>query len=101
MRGFTNSVGFSYRNLSFPSCAVQPSEWESDTTYDKYPYRAKIACSGALSIYEPHVKFDPDSEDYDLMGTVSEAGAGYVYIYAEDAPTSEINILGITLIPFA
>lgn len=79
-------------SLVFQNKTVSPSDWQSDTTYDEYPYRAAIACAGVTAAkHFPDVVFE-NGPEYDEISKLCQSYNGGVYIYSTIVLESTITI---------
>ena len=79
-------------DLSFSSKKVAVSAWAADTTYPDYPFRAKVACTGATANHFPDVVFADEDAESGLFSPVAVSVAGGVYLYASEKPTAAVTI---------
>lgn len=77
---------------TFENKKVSASSWISDTTYEEYPYKATVSCSGIDSNYVPNVMFSLTDCASGLFAPVAISASGKVYIYANAKPDSDITI---------
>lgn len=78
--------------LTYANKAVAVSSWVSDTTYEDYPYRASVPCSGVDANYVPSVMFDASDCNAGILAPVAVSASNAVYIYANEKPTATITI---------
>lgn len=79
--------------LPFTNVSVASSAFVSNTTYEKYPYRAAVALNGVTTSMIPEVIFGLSDAIGGNFAPVAESYNGGVYVYAAEKPE------GNTLIP--
>lgn len=87
-----SSLGAQAARLTFESKSVATSAWASDTTYDAYPYRAAVACTGVTATMFAEVVLSPTDATGGIIAPVCQTYAGGVYIYAKAVPDAMITI---------
>lgn len=78
--------------LTFQNKTVRIANWVEDSTYEDYPYRATVSCSGVDANYIPYVNFDVADAISGLFAPVANTASNKVYIYANRIPDSDITI---------
>ena len=78
--------------LTFTGKTVETTAWSEDTTYEDYPYRAKITCSGIDSNYVPYITFSLSDVMEGIIAPVAESLTNGIYIYAAEIPKTKITI---------
>lgn len=78
--------------LVFSNVIVASSDWESDSTYADYAYKAAIALTGVTAAMMPSVVFAPADAKSGKLCPVTECYDGGVYIYASEAQTAALTI---------
>lgn len=78
--------------LFFTNKTIATSEWVNDITYENYPYRADIACSGVTANYYPEVVFSLADAVSGYFAPVCESFNNIVRIYASNIPENTITI---------
>ena len=86
------SIGAQPARLTFTNKSVATSAWASNTTYDDYPYRAAVACSGVTADMFAEVVFSPADATSGNFAPVCDTYAGGVYLYAKAVPDAAITI---------
>lgn len=81
--------------LTFSDTAVAQADWQSDSTYTDYGYKATITLSGATADMIPTVVFGGSEASSGNYLPVAESFAGGIYIWAKvnDAITIPTIIL--------
>lgn len=85
--------------LSFTGKTVAVSDWESDSTYTDFPYRAAVACEGVTAKHYAEVTFSPADALEGIFCPVVTSYDGGVYIYASEIPGADLTILTIVCTP--
>lgn len=85
-------IGAQAARSTFTSKSVATSAWTSNTTYDDYPYRAAVACSGVTAAMFAEVVLSPADATSGNIAPVCQTYAGGVYIYAKAVPDAAITI---------
>ena len=83
--------------LQFTNTVVAPTAFVDDTTYEAYPYRAKIQLSGVTSTMIPEVIFGVADAMSGMFAPAAESYNGGIYIYATGQPEANITIPTILL----
>lgn len=83
---------------TYTDVVVRESAWVSDTTYDEYPYRAKVECSYDLRDYVPYVTFGIEDFLQGIFAPVAKSVYGGAYIWAMEKPIEDITIPTIQFI---
>ena len=78
--------------LQFNSVSVAASKFVSNTTSEKYPFRASVSLNGVLSSMIPEVFFNMANATSGNFAPVAETYNGGVYLYAVDKPDESIVI---------
>jgi hypothetical protein len=79
--------------LTYDNLTVPASAWEADSTWADYPYRAGVSCNGVTAAMSGEVIFHPSAVKAYSLSPVAVTGEGCVYLYAETAPSGEVNVL--------
>ena len=87
-----DTIGAQAARSTFTSKSVATSAWTSNTTYDGYPYRAAVACSGVTADMFAEVVLSPTYATSGNFAPVCDTYAGGVYIYAKAVPDAMITI---------
>lgn len=83
---------FQTKNLYFENKTVAVGDWDADTTYADYGYKAVISCAGVTSTMLSEVTFAPIEADSGDYAAICLSGAGTVTIYAKAVPSGTITI---------
>ena len=86
------------RTMKIGAQTVQPTAWESDDTYEDFPYRAAVQLPDVTTDYVPDVVFVLSDAISGQLAPISESYSGGVYIYAKEEIQSVVNIASITCI---
>ena len=78
--------------LFFTKKIFATNAWTADTTYESYPYKADISCTGVTANYYPEVVFDLADATSGYFAPVCQSVSGAVRIYASDIPPATITI---------
>lgn len=78
--------------LTFQNKTVLVANWAEDSTYEDYPYRATLSCSGVDANYIPYVTFDAVDTISGIFAPIADTESNKVYIYANGVPESDIII---------
>ena len=84
--------------LRFTSVTVAASAWESDETYEDFPYRAAVTLTGATATQRPEVCFAPADAISGNFAPVADSYSGGIYLYAVNVPDDTITIPVIDLV---
>ncbi len=76
---------------------VAIADWASNTTYEKFPFRAAIAVSGCTASHRPDVTLGVDDATGGNFAPVAESYAGGIYIYAKEKPETAVTIPTIAI----
>ena len=87
-----SDIGAQAARSTFTSKSVATSAWTSNTTYDDYPYRAAVACSGVTAAMFAEVVLSPADATSGNFAPVCTTYNGGVYIYAKAVPDAAITI---------
>lgn len=87
-----SDIGAQPARLTFTNKSVATSAWASNTTYDDYPYRAAVACSGVTADMFAEVVLAPTDAASGNIAPVCQTYAGGVYLYAKAVPDAAITI---------
>ena len=87
-----SDIGAQAARSTFTSKSVATSAWTSNTTYDDYPYRAAVACSGVTAAMFAEVVLSPTDATSGNFAPVCQTYAGGVYLYAKAVPDAAITI---------
>ena len=87
-----DTIGAQAARLTFTSKSVATSAWTSNTTYDDYPYRAAVACSGVTAAMFAEVVLSPTDATGGNFAPVCQTYSGGVYLYAKAVPDAAITI---------
>ena len=71
---------------------VLASAFESDSTYEEYPYRAAVSLNGVKQGMIPDVMFDVPEQTSGIFAQVARAYENGIYIYASDIPEADFVI---------
>lgn len=82
----------------FINKTVKSTDWENDTTYMDYPYKAVISIAGADEDYVATVVFDVEQATSGMFAPVVKTAKESVIIYANALPDSDIIIPTILII---
>ena len=74
------------------SLSVATGDWASDSTYADYGYKATISVSGITTSYSAQVNFSPTEVISGIFASFTSTGAGVVYVWASEVPSSAINV---------
>lgn len=91
------AIGAEEARLQFADVTVETEDWDADTTYEDYPFRAAVALAGALATMTPEVIFGLTEAASGNFAPVAEAYDGGVYLYAADVPEDDITVPTIIL----
>lgn len=80
--------------LDWLNVTVQPGSFTEDSTYEDFPYKARIQLEGALQKMAPEVVFPVAEEMY---APVCESYDGGVMIWVDDPPAEAVVIPRITM----
>jgi hypothetical protein len=94
-------LGSDVKILGFSDVIIPVSAWEADTTFEDFPYKAAIECSGVTENFTVDVVFSPADVSRGIFCTVTIAYENGVYIYASEIPEEDITIPTIYCIPLA
>lgn len=78
--------------LMFTDLSVPTDKWETDTTYESYPYKADIPCEGVTAAFFSDVVFNVADAISGNYAPVSSTEDGIVRIYASEIPSEDITI---------
>ena len=100
-----NSAALARGNLSVPSISdingqrkfftnitVETVDWDTDTTYTQYPYRAALNTPGVTANHYCEVIFDVPEATSGYFAPVCQSAPGTVYIYASAQPSYDFVI---------
>ena len=87
-----DTIGAQAARSTFTSKSVATSAWTSNTTYDGYPYRAAVACTGVTAAMFAEVVFSPADATSGNFAPVCDTYNGGVYLYAKAVPDAAITI---------
>lgn len=76
---------------------VSASSWVDDTTYEDYPYKCDVSCSGVTSSYYAEVVFDTAEALSGNYAPVCSTGSSIVTIYSKVNDTITIPTIFATL----
>lgn len=91
------AIGAEKARLQFADVEVAAEDWDADTTYDDYPFRASVALTGTVAAMTPEVIFGLADATSGSFAPVAAAYAGGVYLYAAEVPGATITIPTIIL----
>lgn len=77
---------------TYTDVVVKTGAWESDTTYDDYPFRAKISFSMNLTNYVPYISFSLTDNMEGIYAPIAKSVYEGVYIWASEKPATDITI---------
>ena len=83
---------FEFRKLHFTDIYFAPSAFESDSTYEDYPYKVTIPLTGVLSDMVPEVVFGVNDAMSGIYAPVAETYNGGIYLYANELVTWDTKI---------
>lgn len=86
------SIGAQAARSTFANKSVATSAWASNATYDDYPYRAAVACSGVTADMFAEVVLSPADALSGNIAPVCQTYAGGVYLYAKAVPSAAVTI---------
>lgn len=92
-----SAIGAEKAQLQFEDVAVAAEDWNADTTYADYLFRAAAALPGALANMTPEVILDAPEAAGGSFAPVAKTFDGGVYLYAAEAPEDGITIPAIIL----
>ena len=78
--------------ITASSISVATTSWASDATYADYGYKATISVSGVTTSYSAQVNFSPTEVISGIFASFTSTGAGVVYVWASEVPSSAINV---------
>lgn len=78
--------------LTFTNKTIAVTSWVPDTTYEDYPYRASVSCSGVDANYVPNVMFDATDCNGGILAPVAVSTSNAIYVYANSRPTAAITV---------
>ena len=87
-----SGVGVEMRKLQFNNTVVARSAFVEGTAYADYPFRAAVALDGVLSSMIPEVIFSIGDATDGVFAPVAETYNGGVYLYATNAPESDVMV---------
>lgn len=77
--------------------SVEAEAFNTDETYEAYPFRAQIETADAKEETVPNVYFNLDDAQSGNFAPIADCSEGYVNIYAKKKPQSAITIPSIVL----
>lgn len=80
------------KTLLFENTIVAISDWNDNTEYSEYPYKASIACEGVTENHSPEVVFSMNDATSGNFAPICDSAQNVVYIWAIKKPESEITI---------
>lgn len=84
--------------LTKSNLSVPVASWCEDATYEDYPYRAGIECTGVTQAYVPTVNLALHEAISGIFAPVAECTNDTVYIYASEIPEADITIPSIVCV---
>ena len=87
-----SGVGVEMRKLQFNNTVVARSAFVEGTGFADYPFRAAVALDGVLSSMIPEVIFSIGDATDGVFAPVAETYNGGVYLYATNAPESDVMV---------
>lgn len=88
---------FDAKPLRFTGTNVTTSDWNSDATYEDYPFRKAVALTGATASMIPDVVLAPAEATGGNIAPIATSYAGGIYLYAKAVPDAAFTIPTITL----
>lgn len=85
--------------LKFTNKGVSRWVVESDPTYQEFPVRGEISCTGVRGTMFPIVTFDADEAGSGDFAPNAVTGSDFVYIYAAETPGYTVSIPSIVVLP--
>lgn len=79
-------------NITAENISVATSDFEVDTTYEDYGYKAEISIAGVTSGHSPDVRFSLADSLSGIFAPVADTDTDTVIIYANAVPDSAITI---------
>lgn len=83
---------FEFKKIVEIGVNVPAESFESDTTFEDYPYRAPVPLNGVSEEMIPEVTFSIAALDGNNFAPVAECYDGGVYVYADKKPSAAITI---------
>ena len=94
-----SKLGADVKILAFSDVAVEPEDWQEDSAYGDFPFRAAVTLEGVTENFMPILTFAPEDALSGIFAPVVRSFQGGVYIYAGERPESTLSIPGILCIP--
>lgn len=88
-----NISGLENPHLIFKNLTIPANSFIEDSTLTLYPYRAAVSCQGVLETMFPIVSFSENTLNLGILSSIVCSYNGGLYIYANNIPTEDINIL--------
>lgn len=85
--------------LKFTNKSVSRWVVESDPTYQEFPVRGEISCTGVRDTMFPMVTFAAEEAGSGDFAPNAVTGMDYVYIYAAETPGYTVSIPSIIVLP--
>lgn len=83
--------------LQFNNTVVPAASFGADTTYEAFPYRARVTLRGALPSMIPEVIFALENVSSGIFAPTAETSDGGIYLYAAEQPEADVTIPVILL----
>ena len=77
---------------TFTNISVDTNAWIADSTYDDFPYRASVSCTGVTNEMFADVVLDPSAAIEGRYASVCATYNGGVYLYASSVPAVTLII---------
>lgn len=77
---------------TFTNISVDTNAWIADSTYDDFPYRASVACTGVTNEMFADVVLNPSAAIEGRYASVCTTYNGGVYLYASSVPAVTLII---------
>lgn len=94
-----SKLGADVKILAFSDVAVEPEDWQEDSAYGDFPFRADVTLEGVTENFVPSLTFAPEDALSGIFAPVVRSFQGGVYIYAGERPENSLSIPGILCIP--
>lgn len=71
---------------------VKRTDWQRDSHYKDYPYRADVKMAGVTARHFPYTEFRQQEAESGNYADICETHNGGVYLYAKDLPEEDIMV---------
>lgn len=85
--GTTEASSFGFNNI-----VITPSDFKDDLTFNEYPYKVDIPCTGITEQHYAMVLFSQKDAQSGIFAHVSDTSDNMVTIYANKIPSTNVTI---------